>query len=84
MLREAVERRQRFEAARSEVTITVPGTRSGWWIASVPAGSVPRDPERTTVTAWQLAGLMDALERIWPPGELNAATGADRAAGSTR
>lgn len=69
MLRDAVERRQCFEAARPEVTITVPGTRSGWWIASVPAGSVVGDPERTEVTAWQLADLMDARERIWPPDE---------------
>jgi hypothetical protein len=30
MLRDAVERRQRFEAAHPDVTITVPGTRSGW------------------------------------------------------
>jgi hypothetical protein len=81
MLRDAVERRQRFEAAHPEVTITVPGTRSGWWIAAVPAGSVPDDPERK-VTAWQLADLMDALEQIWPPDELDTELRADRGARS--
>ena len=82
MLRDAVERRQRFETARPEVTITVPGTHSGWWVATVPAGSVPDDPERTKVTAWQLADLMDALERIWPPDEPGTELRADRGARS--
>ena len=70
MLRDAVGRRLRFEAAHPDVTIIVPGTRSGWWIAAFPPGSVPGDPERAKVTAWQLADLMDALDRIWPPDEL--------------
>lgn len=82
MLRDAVDRRQRFEEAHPEVTITVPGTRSGWWIAAVPPGSVPDDPERVKVTAWQLADLMDALDRIWPPDELETALQADRGARS--
>jgi hypothetical protein len=82
MLRDAVDRRQRFEAAHPEVTITVPGTASGWWIAAISAGSVPADPERTKVTAWQLADLMDALERIWPPGEPDTELRADRGARS--
>ena len=69
MLRDPVERRQRFEAAHPEVAISVPATRSGWWIAAFPPGSVPGDPERGKVTAWQLADLMDALDRIWPPDE---------------
>lgn len=66
MLRDALDRRTAFEAAHPEVTIAVPGTQSGWWIAAVPAGSVPGDAERTKVSAWQLADLMDQLERIWP------------------
>ena len=84
MLRDAVERRQRFEAAHPDVTITVPGTRSGWWIATVPPGSVPGNQERAKVTAWQLADLMDALERIWPPDELDMELRAGRGARSAR
>jgi hypothetical protein len=84
MLRDAVERRQRFEGAHPEVTISVPGTRSGWWIAAIPPGSVPGDPERAKVTAWQLADLMDALDRIWPPDEPETALRADWGARSVR
>ena len=80
--RDAVERRGRFEAAHPEVTITVPGTLSGWWTAAIPAESVPSDPEPAEVTAWQLADLMDALERIWPPGEPDTELRADRGARS--
>lgn len=78
-LRDAVERRLHFEAAHPEVTIIAPGTRSGWWIAAVPPGSVPGDTERAKVTAWQLTDLMDALDRIWPPDELETALRANRA-----
>ena len=77
MLRDAVDRRQRFEAAHPEVTISVPGTLTGWWIAAVPPGSVPGDPERAKVTAWQLADLMDTLDRIWPPDEPDTVLRAD-------
>ena len=70
MLRDAVERRERFEAAHPEVPISAPGTLNGWWIAAISAGSVPSDPEPAEVTAWQLADLMDALERIWPPDDI--------------
>ena len=84
ILRDAIDRRQRFEAAHPEVTISVPGTRSGWWIAAVPPGSVPGDPERAKMTAWQLADLMDALDRIWPPDELETVLRADWGARSAR
>jgi hypothetical protein len=84
MLRDAVERRERFETAHPEVTISVPGTRSGWWIAVFPPGSVPGEPERVKVTAWQLADLMDALDRIWLPDEPDTVLGAGWGARSAR
>jgi hypothetical protein len=84
MLRDAVDRRQRFEAAHPEVTIIAPGTLSGWWTAAIPAGSVQADPEPAEVTAWQLADLMDALDRIWPPSEPDTALRAGRGARSAR
>ena len=84
MLRDAVDRRQRFEATHPEVTITAPGTLSGWWTAAIPAGSVPADPEPADVTAWQLADLMDALDRIWRPSEPDTALRAGRGARSSR
>jgi hypothetical protein len=82
MLRDAVERRERFEAAHPDVKITAPGGLTGWWIADVPEGSVRDDPERAKVTAWQLADLMDALERIWPPGAGHGTSGLTGAPGS--
>ena len=67
VLRDAIERRERFEAAHPDVTIIGPATLTARWLAVVPMGCVPGDPERTMLSAWQLADLMDRLDQIWPP-----------------
>jgi hypothetical protein len=64
---DAVVRRRRFEAAHPEVTILRPGASSSRWRAVVPAGAVPGEPTGTTIGAWQLGGLMDQLDVLYPP-----------------
>jgi len=34
----------------------------------LPAGVIPGDGTATTLGSWDLCGLMDQLEEIWPPG----------------
>ena len=63
---DAVVRRRRFEAAHPDVTILPP--TAGRWRAVVPAGLIPGDGTRTTLGSWDLAGLMDQLDEICPPG----------------
>jgi hypothetical protein len=41
---------------------------AGRWRAVVPAYLVPGDGIRTTLGAWDLAGLMDQLDEIYPGG----------------
>jgi hypothetical protein len=62
-------RLHRFQGEHPEVTFTAPhmGGR-GRYIAVVPAGSVPGDPREITKGSLDLAGLMDQLEEIYPPG----------------
>jgi hypothetical protein len=64
-----LDRRASFEAAHPDVTIVPPGNRlNGRWRAVVPAGMIPGDPTATTLGSWQLSGLMDQLDEIYPPG----------------
>ena len=60
-----VVRRQRFEQAHPEAVILPPC--AGRWRAVVPPGLIPGDGTRTTLGAWDLGGLMDQLEEIYPP-----------------
>ncbi len=68
-----VVRRRRFEAAHPQAVILPPA--AGRWRAVLPAGVIPGDGTATTVGStattvgpWDLCGLMDQLEEIWPPG----------------
>lgn len=58
-------RRRRFEQAHPEAVILPPA--AGRWRAVVPAGKIPGEPTRTTLGAWELAGLMDQLDAAYPP-----------------
>jgi hypothetical protein len=61
-----VVRRQRFEEAHPEAVILPP--TAGRWRAVVPPGLIPGDGTRTTLGSWDLDGLMDQLDQIYPPG----------------
>jgi hypothetical protein len=61
-----VVRRRRFEAAHPGAVILPPA--AGRWRAVLPAGVIPGDGTATTLGSWDLGGLMDQLEEIWPPG----------------
>ena len=62
---DAVVRRRRFEQEHPEAVILPPS--AGRWRAVVPAGLIPGDGTRTTLGSWDLAGLMDQLDAIYPP-----------------
>jgi hypothetical protein len=57
--------RRRFEQAHPEAVILPP--TAGRWRAVVPPGLIPGDDTRTTLGAWDLEGLMDQLDAIYPP-----------------
>ena len=59
-----VVRRQRFEAAHPEAVILPPA--AGRWRAVVPPGLLPGDGTRTTLGSWDLEGLMNQLDEIYP------------------
>ncbi len=59
-----VVRRQRFEQEHPEAVILPPA--AGRWRAVVPADLIPGDGTRTTLGAWDLGGLMDQLDAIYP------------------
>jgi len=61
-----VVRRQRFEQAHPEAVILPPS--AGRWRAVVPAGLIPGDGTSTTLGSWDLDGLMDQLDAIYPGG----------------
>lgn len=61
---DAVVRRRRFEQAHPEAVILPPA--AGRWRAVVPPGLFPGDGTQTTLGAWDLAGLMDQLDAIYP------------------
>ena len=65
---DAVERRHLFERAHPEVA-SPPATTTGRWRAIVPLGSVPGQPDTTTIGSYELAGLMDQLDEIYPPSD---------------
>ncbi len=64
-----IERRRLFEQAHPEVTIVPPGTLNDPWRAILRPGTILYDPTATTLSSWQLSGLMDQLEDILPPGD---------------
>jgi hypothetical protein len=66
---DAVKRRLLFEQAHPRVTIVPPATTSDRWRAIVPLGSVPGQPDTTTIGSYRLAGLMDQLDEIYPGGQ---------------
>ena len=37
------------------------------WRAIVPLGDVPGKPDTTTIGSYELAGMMDQLDEIYPP-----------------
>lgn len=61
-----VVRRRRFEQAHPEAVILPPA--AGRWRAVVPPGLIPGDGTRTTLGSWDLEGLMDQLDAIYPDG----------------
>jgi hypothetical protein len=61
---DSVVRRQRFERAHPEAVILPPS--AGRWRAVVPAGLIPGDGTSTTLGSWDLGGLMDQLDAIYP------------------
>ena len=63
-----LERRKLFERAHPDVVIVPPGTMNDPWRAIVRPGTIPADPTATTFSSWQLAGLMDQLDGLYPPG----------------
>lgn len=64
---DCVVRREQFEQAHPEVTIVPPANPlQGRWRAVVPLGSVPGQPDTTTVGEVDLCHLMERLYRIFP------------------
>jgi len=43
-----------------------PGPAAGRWRAVVPPGLIPGDGTATTLGSWDLRGLMDQLDEIYP------------------
>jgi hypothetical protein len=66
---DAVPRRRLFELAHPEVAIVPPATPNDRWRAIVPLGSVPGQPDATTIGGWMLVDLMDQLDEIYPPSD---------------
>ena len=62
--RDQVPRRQAFEEAHPEVTITAGGSPGAWWQAAIDAGG----GEVEYLTRFELSDLLDVLEaRFAPP-----------------
>jgi hypothetical protein len=67
--RDAVDRLHQFQAEHPEVRFTAPHLGGhGRHIAVVPPGSAPGEAREVTVSSLDLAGLMDRLDEIYPPG----------------
>ena len=67
---DSVVRLQQFEAAHPEVTIVRPANPlRDRWRAVVPLGSVPGEPDTTTLGHFALTGLLDLLDKAFPPLE---------------
>jgi hypothetical protein len=67
VFRDCVERRRRFEAEQTDVTIVTPARRDDRWRAILPLGVLPDDG--TTIGARSLCDLMDKLDALYPGGE---------------
>ena len=63
---DCVERRRRFEAAQTDVTIVTPARPCDRWRAILPLGVLPDDG--TTIGARSLCDLMDKLDALYPHG----------------
>ena len=67
---DSVERLSQFEAAHPEVTVVRPAhALRDRWRAVVPLGSVPGEPDTTTLGNFRLTGLLDLLDQAFPPLE---------------
>jgi hypothetical protein len=66
VVRDCVERRRRFEAEQTGVTIVTPARREDRWRAILPLGVLPDDG--TTLGARSLCDLMDKLDALYPYG----------------
>jgi hypothetical protein len=66
---DAVERRHLFERAYPEVSFVPPATVNDRWRAIVPLGKIPGHPDETTIGSYELAGLMNQLDEIYPPSD---------------
>ena len=63
---DCVERRRRFEAEQTDVTIVTPARPDDRWRAILPLGVLPDDG--TTIGAWSLCDLMNKLDALYPYG----------------
>ena len=63
---DCVERRRRFEAEQTGVTIVTPARPDDRWRAVLPLGVLPDDG--TTIGAWSLCDLMNKLDALYPHG----------------
>jgi hypothetical protein len=63
---DCVERRRRFEAEQTGVTIVTPARPQDRWRAILPLGVLPDDS--TTLGARSLCDLMDKLDALYPYG----------------
>jgi hypothetical protein len=63
---DCVDRRHRFEAAQTDVTIVTPARPHDRWRAILPLGVLPDDG--TTIGARSLCDLMDKLDTLYPYG----------------
>ncbi len=61
---DCVERRRRFEAGQTGVTIVTPARPDDRWRAILPLGVLPDDG--TTLGARSLCDLMDKLDALYP------------------
>jgi hypothetical protein len=63
---DCVERRRRFEAEQTDVTIVTPARTGDRWRAILPLGVLPDDG--TTLGARSLCDLMNKLDGLYPSG----------------
>ncbi|HLN71104.1 MAG TPA: hypothetical protein VK280_28020 [Streptosporangiaceae bacterium] len=66
VFQDCVERRRRFEAGQTGVTIVTPARPDDRWRAILPLGILPDDG--TTIGARSLCDLMDKLDALYPSG----------------
>jgi hypothetical protein len=66
VVQDCVERRRRFEAEQTDVTIVTPARTGDRWRAILPMGMLPDDG--TTLGARSLCDLMNKLDGLYPSG----------------